>query len=204
MIVFILRRLLSGLLLVALLTFLTFFTFNEIPTSPACLVVACGPKTTTNDAMVKAAEHQLGIDRPVLTQYGDWVWHVVRDGDFGNSWTTKTAVGSSLADAVPVTLSVVGGGMLLMLLLAIPLGSFAATRPRTLPDRAILAVSVVGLAIHPFVLGSLISEFFAIHLHVYSMYCPLTGSSSSRRGSGRSMLNSYRPVMNVEPPSDVT
>jgi peptide/nickel transport system permease protein len=183
LIVFILRRVLSGLLLVALLSFLTFFTFNEVPTSPACLVVACGPKTTTTDAMYKAAEHQLGIDRPVLTQYGDWVWHVVRDGDFGDSWTTKTAVGSSLADALPVTLSLVGGGMLLMLLLAIPLGSFAATRPRTLSDRGILAVSVIGLAIHPFVLGSLISEFFAVHLNVYSMYCPLTGANATPTGS---------------------
>ena len=48
------------------LSFLTFFVYNKIPTSPACLVVACGPKTTTTDAMYRAAEHQLGIDRPVL------------------------------------------------------------------------------------------------------------------------------------------
>ena len=183
MTVFILRRVLSGVLLVLLLTFLTFFTFNVIPTSPACLVVACGPKTTTTDAMYKAAEHQLGIDRPVLTQYGSWVWHVVRDGNFGDSWTTKTPIGSSLASALPVTLSVVAGGIVLMLLLAIPLGSFAATRPRTLSDRGILAFSVVGLAIHPFVLGSLISQFFAIHLHVFSMYCPLTGAKPMPAGS---------------------
>jgi peptide/nickel transport system permease protein len=88
LIVFVLRRVLSGLLLVLVLSFLTFFVFNVIPTSPACLVVACGPKTTTTDAMYRAAEHQLGIDRPVLTQYGDWLWHVVRDGDFGTSWVS--------------------------------------------------------------------------------------------------------------------
>src|SRR5438045_140616 len=40
---FLVRRVLSGLLLVAMLTFLTFVVFNEIPTNPACLVVACGP-----------------------------------------------------------------------------------------------------------------------------------------------------------------
>jgi peptide/nickel transport system permease protein len=181
-IVFVLRRVLSGLLLVALLSFLTFLMFNKIPTSPACLVVACGPKTTTTDAMYKAAEHQLGIDRPVLTQYGQWVWHLVRDGDFGDSWTTKTPVGSSLAHALPVTLSLVGGGILLMLLLAIPLGSFAATRPRTPSDRGILAFSVIGLAVHPFVLGILLNDFFARH-NVFSMYCPLTDSSPSPMGN---------------------
>ena len=63
MLVFLLRRVLSGLLLVATLSFLTFFVFNEIPTNPACLVVACGPHTTTDDAMIRAADHQLGIDR---------------------------------------------------------------------------------------------------------------------------------------------
>ncbi len=103
MIVFVLRRVLSGLLLVWLLTFLTFFVFNEIPTNPACLVVACGPHTTTTDAMIRAADHQLGIDRSVFVQYGDWVWHVVRNGDFGTSWTTKETVGTRWLSAFPVT-----------------------------------------------------------------------------------------------------
>ena len=183
MTVFVLRRLLSGVLLVLVLSFLTFFVFNEIPTSPACLVVACGPKTTTTDAMYRAAEHQLGIDRPLLTQYGDWLWHVVRDGDFGTSWVSKDPVGSSLAHALPVTISVVLGGMVLMLLLAVPLGALAATRPRTPTDRGILALSVIGLAVHPFVLGSLISEFFSVHLHVSSNYCPLTGAGTPPVGT---------------------
>lgn len=193
MIVFVLRRLLSGLLLVLVLSFLTFFVFNEIPTSPACLVVACGPKTTTTDAMYRAAEHQLGIDRPVLRQYGDWLWHVVRDGDFGTSWVSKEPVGTSLAHALPVTISVVLGGMVLMLLLAVPLGAFAATRPRTPADRGVLALSVIGLAIHPFVLGSLISQFFSVHLHVYSTYCPLTGGGRQLLGTESTGLSAGAP-----------
>ena len=189
MTVFILRRVLSGMLLVLLLTFVTFFVFNEIPTNPACLVVACGPKTTTTDAMIRAADHQLGIDRSVFVQYGDWVLHVVRDGDFGHSWVSKAPIGTLLAQALPVTISLVVGGMVLMLILAVPLGAFAATRARTLPDRAVLALSVVGLAIHPFVLGSLISEFFAVHVHVYSMYCPLFGKLSPPVGTPTSGLS---------------
>jgi peptide/nickel transport system permease protein len=172
---FVVRRLLSGLLLVALLSFVTFFVFNEIPTNPACLVVACGPHTTTTDAQIREADHELGIDRSVFVQWGDFAWHLVRDGDFGSSWTTKDHVGSMMADALPVTASLVGGGMVLMLLLALPLGSLAATRPRTPLDRGLLAVTIVGLAIHPFVLGITLRDFFATHLHVFSMYCPLTG-----------------------------
>lgn len=183
MTVFVLRRLLSGLLLVLLLSFLTFFVFNEIPTNPACLVVACGPHTTTTDAMIRAADHQLGIDRSVFAQYGDWAWHVARDGDFGNSWTQKTKVGSMIGAALPVTLSLVAGGMVLMLLIALPLGSFASTRARSPADRGILAASVVGLAVHPFVLAIFVRDFVARHLHVYDFtYCPLTSTSAAGCG----------------------
>ncbi len=177
MIAFFLRRVLSGLLLVALLTFLTFVVFNEIPTNPACLVVACGPHTTTTDAQIRAADHRLGIDRSVFVQYGDFVWKLVRHGDFGAAWTTNARVGTLIGQSLPVTASLVGGGMLLMMLLALPLGCIAALRPRSATDRGLLAASMIGLAIHPFVLGLTIRDFFIQHLHVYDFsYCPLTGA----------------------------
>jgi peptide/nickel transport system permease protein len=174
---FLLRRVLSGLLLVAVLTFLTFFVFNEIPTNPACLVVACGPHTTTTDAQIRDADHQLGIDRSVFVQYGNFVWKLVRHGDLGTAWTTHFKVGTLIGQSLPVTASLVGGGMVLMMLLALPLGCLAALRPRSPIDRGLLAASVVGLAIHPFVLGLVISDFFARHFQIYSAYCPLTGKS---------------------------
>jgi peptide/nickel transport system permease protein len=179
---FLVRRALSGVLLVGLLVFLTFFVFNKIPTTPACLVVACGPKTTTTDAMIRDAEHQLGIDRSVFVQYGDFVWKIVSRGDFGTAWTSHVNVGTQIGQALPATASLVGGGMLLMMLLALPLGCIAALRPRSPIDRGVLAVSVIGLAIHPFVLGMAIRDFFATHLQIDSAYCPLTGTGQGGCG----------------------
>jgi peptide/nickel transport system permease protein len=177
---FLVKRVLSGLLLVAALTFLTFVVFNEIPTNPACLVVACGPHTTTTDAQIRAADHRLGIDRSVFVQYGDFAWRLVRHGDLGAAWTQSESVGTLIGRSLPVTASLVAGGMLLMLLLALPLGCIAALRPRTLADRGLLAASVIGLAIHPFVLGITIRDFFEHQLHIYDFsYCPLTGSHAS-------------------------
>jgi peptide/nickel transport system permease protein len=173
---FLARRVLSGLLLVGTLVFLTFFVFNEIPTTPACLVVACGPKTTTTDAMIRDAEHQLGIDRSVFVQFGDYVWKLVTRGDFGTAWTSHINVGTQIGQSLPVTASLVGGGMILMMLLALPLGCIAALRPSSPVDRGLLALSVIGLAIHPFVLGLTIRDFYATHFHIYSGYCPLTGA----------------------------
>jgi peptide/nickel transport system permease protein len=180
---FLLRRILSGLLLVVLLTFLTFVVFNEIPTNPACLVVACGPHTTTSDAQIRDADHALGIDRSVFVQYGAFAWRLARHGDFGTAWTSSAKVGTLIAQSLPVTASLVIGGMLLMMLLALPLGCIAALRPRSLADRGLLAASVIGLAIHPFVLGITIRDLFSQQLHVDDFsYCPLTGTSPTGCG----------------------
>jgi peptide/nickel transport system permease protein len=174
---FVARRAISGAALIASLTFLTFLVFNTIPTNPACLVVACGPHTTTGDAAIKAADHRLGIDRPVVVQYGKFVWGLVRHGSLGTSWTNDRKVGPQIAAALPVTASLVAGGMILMLALALALGSFSALRPRSLPDRGLLAVSVIGIAVHPFVLGIGLRDLFARHLGTPSAsYCPIRSS----------------------------
>jgi peptide/nickel transport system permease protein len=174
MFTFAVRRAISGAVLIASLTFLTFLVFNAIPTSPACLVVACGPHTTTNDAAIRAADHQLGIDRPIVIQYAKFVSQLLRHGSFGSSWTNGKKVGPQIAAALPVTASLVAGGMILMLATALALGCFSALRPRSLPDRGLLAVSVIGLAVHPFVLGIGLRDFFARHLGApSSSYCPI-------------------------------
>jgi peptide/nickel transport system permease protein len=182
------RRGLSGAVLIASLTFLTFLVFNAIPTNPACLVVACGPHTTTDDAAIKAADHRLGIDRPVVVQYGRFVWQLVRHGSFGTSWTNDRKVGPQIAKALPVTASLVAGGMIFMLAVALVLGCFSAFRPRSIPDRGLLAVSVIGLAVHPFVLGIGLRDLFAQHLGAPSAgYCPIR----SDRGFGCGGVSSW-------------
>jgi peptide/nickel transport system permease protein len=182
------RRAISGAVLVGALTFLTFLVFNAIPTNPACLVVACGPHTTTNDATIRAADHRLGIDRSVVVQYGKFVWRLVRHGSFGTSWTNDRSVGAQIASALPVTASLVAGGMILMLALALTLGSVSALRPRSIPDRGLLAVSVIGLAVHPFVLGIGLRDLFARQLGApSSSYCPIRSGA----GFGCAGLSSW-------------
>lgn len=177
MFAFVARRAISGVVLIASLTLLTFLVFNAIPTNPACLVVACGPHTTTGDAAIKAADHRLGIDRPLVVQYVKFVWELVGHGSFGTSWSNDQKVGPQIAAALPVTASLVAGGMTLMLALAFALGSFSALRPTSLPDRGLLAVSVIGLAVHPFVLGIGLRDLFARHLGTPSAdYCSIRSS----------------------------
>lgn len=167
------RRLIGGIVLIVLLTFTTFVAANSIPQNKACIFVDC---MTATRAEMKAALHEHGFDRPVLVQYGDYMWGIVSTGSLGSSWNgirLDAIIGASL----PATTSLVAGGMVLTLLLALPLGALAAVRPRSLLDRTFLTSSVVGLAVHPFVLGIGLASFFHALGAPRNGYCPLTSSS---------------------------
>jgi peptide/nickel transport system permease protein len=171
--VFIVRRLASGALLIVLLTFLSYAVINEIPQNKACWVIAC--TTSTTRAEMDAALHSSGLDQPIYVQYGKhFLWPLVRHGTLGNSWAGYP-LDPTIEGVLPATASLVAGGMVLMLLFAVPLGCLAAARPRSVTDRGLLTFSLVGLAVHPFVLGLGLREIFARALDApRGGYCPLT------------------------------
>jgi peptide/nickel transport system permease protein len=180
---FVVRRLLSGLGLVLLLTFLTYLVFEVIPVDPACLRVACGPNTHSTDADLRAADHGLGVDRPLVFQYGRFLWRFLRHGSFGTTWIGEASVNSTIGAALPITGSIVLGGVVLLLLLAVPLGCVAALRPRSAADRGVLAFGIIGIAIHPFVLAYVLGRIFAPDIGLPSGgYCALTSTSPGCSG----------------------
>ena len=177
------RRLLSGLMLILLLTFLTYLVFEAIPVDPACMRVACGPSSHSTDTDIRAADHVLGVDRPIVYQYGRFLWRFVRHGSLGTTWVGEASVNHTIGAALPITASIVVGGVLLLLLLAIPLGCVAALRPRSVADRSLLAFAIVGIAVHPFVLAYVFGRIFGPHIGLPpGGYCALTSSSSGCGG----------------------
>ena len=172
---YIVRRLLSGLLLLFAITLTTFAIFRLVPATPGCVVLPCGPGTTTTQAQLDAAKHRLGADEPVPEQYARFVWGIVRHGRFGAAWKGGSIDGA-LRSALPKTISILLGGIFLLLALAIPLGVLSAARAQTFVDRAILVGALFGIALHPFVVGYLLRRWFAVDLHVvpYGEYCHFT------------------------------
>ncbi len=170
---YIVRRVLAGLLMLFAMTLLTFAFFRLIPLSPGCLIVPCGPGSTSTDADIRAAEHRLGTDRSVPVQYAKFMWRIIRHGDFGASWTTGVPINDQLKQAAPKTISVLVGGALLLFLLAIPLGVISAVRAQQKIDRFILFFLLFGVALHPFIIGVFFKRFFAdwLHLTPYGGYC---------------------------------
>jgi peptide/nickel transport system permease protein len=166
------RRLLLGLLLIVAVTFSTYAVFSIIPYDPGRIAFA--PGAAVSNAQLKAADHRLGVDRPFYTQYWHFLQRLLLHGQLGTTFK-GLSLNTIVAQAAPVTALLVVGGAILMLTLAIPLAIVSARHPDSHLDRAILLIAVLGIALHPFIVGLILRHTFASSLHLLPSggYCPL-------------------------------
>jgi peptide/nickel transport system permease protein len=104
-------------------------------------------------------------------QYGKFLKRLVIDRNLGRSFTGRLSVNSVVGEAAPVTASLVFGGAILWMLLAIPVGVFSALRPRSLLDRLAMVFVLIGISAHPVWIGLLFAYFFGYKLDL----TPITG-----------------------------
>ncbi len=126
------------------------------------------------------------IHGSVAGRYVHYVWGMLRHGDLGSSYVDRQDVRTKLVRAAPVTLSLVVGGLVVWLALAVPLGLLAALRPRSLLDRAGNLFVLLGICAHPVWLGLVLSYFFGRYLHVLPAagYCSINRVSTGCEGLG--------------------
>jgi len=107
--------------------------------------------------------------------YVQYFWGLVTRGDLGHSTFTRQPVTSMLMRGAPVTLSLVIGGLVVSLLLALPLGLASALRPRSLVDRAANLFVLIGLSVFPLWLALMLSYVFGYHWRLLPIqgYCTL-------------------------------
>jgi peptide/nickel transport system permease protein len=116
---------------------------------------------------------QLGLDRPMLTQYWDWASSAAT-GDFGKSFYYPESVWTLLEQRLPVTLTLACWGLLVSLVIGIPLGVLAALRPNTFIDRLAMTVAVLGQALPTFWLALLLIILFGLVLR----WLPISGADT--------------------------
>ncbi|MFI7117551.1 ABC transporter permease [Amycolatopsis sp. NPDC049868] len=136
-----------------------FLFMAVLPGDPA--QVALGVNATPE--LVAKTRAEFGIDRPLVTQYFDWIGGVLH-GDFGRSYVTREEIGPALTDRLGVTLWLVGAGMLVALVIAVPAGTFAAVRHRKADGTALSGLSQIGVAIPAFLAGIILVQIFAVQL----------------------------------------
>jgi peptide/nickel transport system permease protein len=189
----ILRRCAIAVALLFCLTFLTFALYNLMPIDPACVVVTCDQKPMPSSER-NMIHHAIGVDRPFTTQYVDWAEHVVH-GDFGTAWhgmlidpgagSYGTSVNSMIVPALWRSLSIVFGGLLLLMLIAIPISLVAASRPGSWFDRLTSGFLLIGIAMHPLVVGlTLQSLSFRWRFIPTGTYCPIHAPASAAGAPG--------------------
>ncbi|MEV6310167.1 ABC transporter permease [Streptomyces sp. NPDC051840] len=111
-----------------------------------------------------ALRHSLGLDRPLLTQYLDYLWGIPRF-DFGDSLFYNQPVRAVLADRIPATLLLAAGALVVTLVVALPAGILAAMRRGRATDRTVMTGVLLGQSTPPFWIGILFILVFAVGLH---------------------------------------
>lgn len=158
MIRFLLRRALFGIGVLIALSAFVFFLFFVAPGDPARMIA--GDKAT--EAQLGQIRKNLGVDRPLVVQYGSFVAKAVT-GDLGFSYRNQQPVAKIIVRRIPATLSLVAGAVVLWLAIGIPIGISSARNPGTLRDRLGQAFILIGLSFPTFVLG-MISLYFLYFL----------------------------------------
>jgi peptide/nickel transport system permease protein len=161
------RRLIWAAILFIAVTLVTYVLFFLIPNDPARLVAG---KAAT-DADIKRAAHFLGTDRPIYVQYAKFLDRLILHQNLGFSFSNRESVNSIVGNAAPVTASLVVGGAIFWMLLALPIGILSALRPRSLLDRASMTFVLVGISAHPIWIGLIFAYVFGFRLH----WTPITG-----------------------------
>ena len=167
MVRYLIRRLLWAVVLFVAVTIVTYIIFFIIPADPARLAAGSARRPTT----IARARHFLGLDKPVYVQYGLFLKRLVVDHSLGRSFANRQNMNESILRAAPVTASLVFGGAILWMLLALPIGILSALRPRSLFDRISMVFVLIGISAHPVWIGLIFAYFFGYKLG----WSPITG-----------------------------
>jgi peptide/nickel transport system permease protein len=152
---FVIRRLLWAVVLLFVVSFITFVIFYLFPSAdPAVLRAGRQP----NPELVKQIRHNLGLDNPWYQQYFDYMKQLVLHGDLGYSFQNNISVRQQIFDRLPATISLSVGAAVIFLFFGILIGIISGTRPRSLLDRFTMGGSLVAISAPVYWLG-LVSLF---------------------------------------------
>ncbi len=152
-------RLLGAIPTLAILSFFTFFIVHLIPGSVAQIML--GEAASAENIAILEAE--LGLDDPLLIQYGRWLGGVLV-GDWGESFRYQRAVAETMIERFPVTLQITVFALLLSVVFGISIGVLASLSPGSWLDRLLITLSSLGISIPSFWLALLLSLYFARQL----------------------------------------
>jgi peptide/nickel transport system permease protein len=161
MIRYLIRRILWAFLLFIIITFVTFVIFFMGPNDPAR--AQCGGDQA-QPACLKLVTEKYGLDRPLYIQYAKFFDRLVIHQSLGTSYATGQSINQAIGKAAPVTASLVFGGAVLWMIIALTIGVLSALRPRSLLDRTAMIFVLIGISAHPVWIGLIFEYVFGVKL----------------------------------------
>ncbi len=158
------KKIVSLLLTIFLITLLAFLLFSIIPGDAA--IVSLGTEATSEK--IEALREQMGLNDNIFVRYGRWILGVFQ-GDFGTSTYYKVSVSSLLSERLPVTIWLSIISTVIILVVSLPLGVLASKKEGGPVDRIILIISQTIMAIPSFFLGMMIILVFGLILKYFSV-----------------------------------
>jgi peptide/nickel transport system permease protein len=155
---YIIRRVLWGIVLLFLVSLLTFILFNVLPSAdPAQLRAG----RNASPRIIHYIRHELGLDKPIYVQFYNYMKNIILHGNFGYSYYSGQSVISLIKDRLPATLSLTLGAVVLWLLAGIPVGIISAVKRRTLLDRSAMGTALFFVSMPVYWLGLIVLFLFA-------------------------------------------
>jgi peptide/nickel transport system permease protein len=168
------RRLMQALFVLIMVTLVIFFAMRLLPGDPLVIYVGQSQQfASLSEEGLQKLRHQFGLDKPIMIQYANWVYGVVR-GDFGKSIFYNQPVGRLLWERYPVTIHLGLLAFVLSTILGILAGLFAAIRRGKWADRVVTPLTYVGITVPIFWLGILMIYTFGLKLK----WLPIIGYTS--------------------------
>lgn len=158
MLVFIIRRLMQSVFVLAVVSLLVFCGVYAIG-DPVDILLS--PEATQAERAAVVAS--FGLDKPLWMQYFMFVKHAL-NGDLGNSFAYSTSAVGLIIERMPATLELALAAMALAILVGVPLGLFAGLRPEGVSGRSIMAFSILGFSLPTFWVGLMLIMVFSVHL----------------------------------------
>ena len=161
---YVVRKILTMILTLLAVTFFVFLSFHVISGDPASSMLG----TEATPQKVAALREELGLNDPVLVQYGRWAAGLLH-GDMGTSYSYRMPVTGMVANKIPVTITLTLMAFVLMVVISIPLGIYTAKHEGGVVDRIIYIINQIIMAIPPFFSGILITLIFG---RIFKLFTP--------------------------------
>lgn len=158
----IIRRVLQFIPVLLGITFLAFLLIYLSPSDPVSVRMSAGGISVSPEIM-ESMRRSMGLDRPLLIQYGDWLWNILH-GNMGKSYITDADVLDQILKALPYTLRMAGASLLLTLCISIPVGILTAAMQNSKFDYVVRVMAFVGNALPNFIIALCLMFIFSYRL----------------------------------------